>query len=80
MSYDTGNEELQKQVLEVVRGKAQQIWTAVHMAHAAMDPQSPKPDMHLYSDDFIMGKDDIAVTPKQMKDEKEAAENADKSG
>jgi len=61
ISYDTANEELQKVILETVRKKAQEVWGAVHLAHNAMDPQSPKPDMHLYSDDFIMGKDDIEV-------------------
>lgn len=61
-----------------MRGKAQEIWGSVHLAHGAMDPSSPKPDMHLYSDDFLMGKDDIAVTSAQQAEE--AKKTADKSG
>lgn len=65
VSYDTTNEELQKEILAVVRKKAQEVHGAVLMAHAAMDPHAPAPDLHLYSDDFLMGKDDIAVTNAQ---------------
>ncbi len=73
IGFDTANEGLQQQVLELVRQSARDVWGAVHLAHAAMDPTSPKPDLHLYSDDFVAGKEDLGLEDKtEDKDDTDA--------
>jgi len=72
VGFDTSNEELQKTILEVVRNSARDVWGAAHLAHGAMDPGSPKPDLHLYSDDFVAGKEDLDLEDKETRDKSEA--------
>lgn len=61
IGFDSPNTELTETITEIVVIKAREIWGAAHIAHNAAVPDAPPPDLHLYSDDFLMGKEDIDV-------------------
>lgn len=59
VSFDTTSQSLMDTLQSIVVTHARQIFAAALIAHAAVNDGSTKPDIHLYSDDFLMGKEDI---------------------
>ena len=66
LSYDSSNEAFRDIIQQVVVEKSREIFGATQLMQAAMDPSSPKPEIHIYSDDFIMGKEDIEVKNEEQ--------------
>lgn len=60
LGFDS-TDELQKTIQEIVVKQARLIYANALIAHAAVNDGSTKPEIHLYSDDFLSGKEDIGV-------------------
>jgi hypothetical protein len=62
VSFDATSQSLMDTLQSVIVMHARDIFAAGLIAHAAVNDGSTKPDIHLYSDDFLMGKEDIDTT------------------
>ncbi len=67
LSFDTPNEELQKTLLEVVKEAGRNIEGAAKLAHGAVADGGGKPTVTLYSDDFLMGKEEFELQENNTK-------------
>jgi hypothetical protein len=69
LSFDTTDDDLMGAYQEIVVAKAREMFGAALLAHGALREGTPPPDIHLYSDDFLMGKEDIdlpKVVPAEL--------------
>ncbi len=68
LGFDTLNDNLMKTYQEIVINQARLLYASALLAHGAQRDGSTAPDIHLYSDDFLAGKEDLdmpAVAPEQ---------------
>lgn len=63
LSFDCNNEALMQTLQSIVVEHLRKMFASALLAHGAINDGSVKPEIHLYSDDFLMGKEDIGVPP-----------------
>lgn len=61
LSFDSPNEKLVNELLELMKSHAREIDTTARFVHGSVNDGSPKPEVKLFSDDFLMGKDDLDI-------------------
>lgn len=64
LSFDTTNQDLMNTYQTIVIESARKVYASALLAHGAINEGATKPDIHLYSDDFLMGKEDLPVPAK----------------
>ena len=66
LAFDSGNEALMKTYEEIVILKGREIFASAVLAHGAIRDASTKPEIHLYCDDFIMGREEVEVKANEI--------------
>ncbi len=66
LAFDSGNEALMKTYEEIVILKGREIFASAVLAHGAIRDASTKPEIHLYCDDFIMGREEVEVKAAEI--------------
>lgn len=74
LSFDCTSETLMNTLQTIVVENLRKMYAAALLAHGAVNDGSTKPDIHLYSDDFLMGKEDINVPTQPMASPEKASE------
>ena len=61
LRFDTANPELFKSLREITKTAARDLITAARLVHSAQNDGTPAPEIFMYDDDYVMGKQDVAV-------------------
>jgi hypothetical protein len=61
LSFDTPNTELHETFKELAKSAGRDLHTAANLAYGSVNDGGGKPSLTLYSDDFLMGKEEFTA-------------------
>lgn len=79
LSFDTMNDAMMATYQQIVEDSCRQLYAAALLAHGALNDGATKPEIHLYSDDFLMGKEELPVPKPGSEGAAKAKATADRA-